>query len=45
MAVSGDLTSRFTCISDGVNFLNGIDYVDVGRCSGQLVSDVCDSTM
>ena len=45
MAVGGSLTSSITCITDGVSFVNGNDFVDVGRCIGQLLTQILDSSM
>ena len=36
MAVDESFTSNIYCISDGINYLNGLSYIDVGRCTGLL---------
>jgi len=33
----------YTCIQDGLNFVDGKDYRDAGECMGELVSLVLDA--
>ena len=31
------------CITEGASFTNGMDYTDVGKCVGQMASQILDA--